>query len=138
MPVLSQIEILREVPVKIDRNGSWIVLGYSDFASRIIGQLTQSQVRRVIVMDDSDCKESYEECIIRPDRLSRVRSSSYILQYGQKRAFWDETLLGLALATRLTEYPEQEEEEYQTYLGSQHFDHDRCYEDTVLISEDIK
>lgn len=138
MPLLSQITVLRGVPGRIDRNGTYIVIGYSDFAAQVIKQLTQSQVHRVVVMDDSDSEESYGACIIRPDRLSRVRSVSHIARHGQKRAFWDETLLGLSLAVKLAESAEPDgTNAFSTYLGQQHFGRDGCYEDTILVSEDI-
>lgn len=138
IPILSQLAILRDVPTRIDRNDSYIVLGYSSYAANVIKQLTKYQVHRIMVMDDSDCEQSFGACMIRPDRFTRIHSVSHLIKHGQKRAFWDETLLGLALAVRLVGSPTQQEKRYNSYLGCQYFGLDRCYEDAVLVAEDIK
>lgn len=137
IPEPSQVAVMRDVPPQADRNGTYIVLGYSDYAARVIRQLTHSQVHRIVVMDDSDADESYDACIIRPNRFSRICSALHLIRHGQARAFWNETLLGLSLAVSLTESPGTGERWHRTYLGLQQFDFYRCYEASVLMSVDI-
>ena len=135
-PHMVDVRIIREVFGQIDKEGTFIIIGYSDFASAVIKQLSQIQVYRILLVDDSDGVEVHKSCILRPQHLSRVRSASHISRHGMKRPYWNETLLALSLANSI-EPINGEELSFSTYLGLQDFNQSNCYSACVLISEDV-
>lgn len=140
IPLMSDVRVIRELPGRIEREDTFIIIGYSDFASRIIKLLSQTQIYRILLVDDSDSSEAHRSCIIRPQRLSRVRSASHLSQHGLKRPYWNETLLALSLASGALP-PVQGRTDgglrFSTYLGLQGFDRSHCYEGCNLVSEDL-
>ncbi|WP_025123925.1 MULTISPECIES: hypothetical protein [unclassified Serratia (in: enterobacteria)] len=139
-PLLADIQVIRELPGRAEKGDTFIIIGFSDFASAIIKQLSQTQVYRILLVDDSDGVEVHKSCILRPQRLSRVRSASHISRHGMKRPYWNETLLALSLACSIAPQPEIAkggELSFSTYLGLQDFDQSNCYGDCILISEDV-
>ncbi|PTA76672.1 ABC transporter substrate-binding protein [Serratia sp. Nf2] len=140
LPILADVRIIREPPLRVEKGDTFIIIGYSDFASAAIKNLSQTQVYRILLVDDSDGVEVHKSCILRPQRLSRVRSASHISRHGMKRPYWNETLLALSLACSITSQQEAEYGEglsFNTYLGLQDFDKFNCYGDCILISEDL-
>lgn len=140
IPLMSDARIIRELPGRIEKEGTFIIIGYSDFASRIIRQLSQTQIYRILLVDDSDSSDAYSSCILRPLRLSRVRSASHLSEHGRKRPYWNETLLALSLAA--CPLPPDKgrtdaELRFSTYLGLQGFDRSHCYDGCKLVSEDL-
>ncbi|QNK33240.1 hypothetical protein HF675_04045 [Serratia sp. JUb9] len=139
-PQLVDVRIIRELPARAEKGDTFIIIGFSEFASSIIKQLSQTQVYRILLVDDSDSVEAHKSCILRPQRLSRVRSVSHISQHSMKRPYWNETLLALSLASGITPQPEAANGgrlSFNTYLGLQDFDKHNCYDDCILISEDV-
>jgi hypothetical protein len=140
IPLMTDAWIIRELPGRIEKGDTFILIGYSDFASRIVRQLSQTQIYRILLVDDSDSAEVQSSCILRPQRLSRVRSASHLSQHGMKRPYWNETLLALSLACS-TLSPDKAgidtELSFSTYLGLQDFDKSNCYGDCILISENL-
>lgn len=140
IPLMSDVRVIRELPGRIEKEDTFIIIGYSDFASRIIRLLSQTQIYRILLVDDSDSSDAHRSCILRPQRLSRVRSASHLSLHGTKRPYWNETLLALSLASSplLTDKVRTETElSFSTYLGLQDFDKSNCYGDCILISEDL-
>lgn len=139
-PLLTDVQIIRELPGRTEKGDTFIIIGLSDFASAIIKQLSQTQVYRILLVDDSDSVEVHKSCILRPQRLSRVRSASHISRHGMKRPYWNETMLALSLACSITSQQVAENGEglsFNTYLGLQDFDNSNCYGDCILISEEL-
>ncbi|CAI0866709.1 ABC transporter substrate-binding protein [Serratia ficaria] len=140
LPLLADVRVIRELPEQVEKEDSFILIGYSDFASAIIKRLSQTQIYRILLVDDSDSVEVYNSCLLRPQRLSRVRSASHISRHGMIRPYWNETLLALSLACSIAPQPEAasgDELSFSTYLGLQYFDKSNCYGDCVLVSDDL-
>ncbi|HEJ9146643.1 hypothetical protein LQ759_03530 [Serratia marcescens] len=140
VPLLADIQVIRELPGRAEKGDTFIIIGFSDFASTIIKKLSQTQVYRILLVDDSDDVEVHKSCILRPQRLSRVRSASHISRHGMKRPYWNETLLALSLACSITSQQAAKHGEglsFNTYLGLQDFDKFNCYGDCILLSEDL-
>ncbi|CAI1908160.1 Receptor family ligand binding region [Serratia entomophila] len=140
IPLLRGITIIRSVPKHIELTDNYIIIGHSDFAAHIVKVLTQVRVYRVILIDDSDCHEVLQSFILRPHRISRVRSVSHITRDSRNRPYWNETLLALALASSNDVhncYDLNERNNINTYLGLQDFDSENCYGDVILMTEDL-
>jgi hypothetical protein len=140
IPMLADVKVVRDLPSRIEKNDTYIIIGYSDFSAVMIRRLSQTQIHRIVLVDDSDSLDVHKECILRPHRLSRVRSASHISMHGSKRPYWNETLLGLSLAcsiSPLNSYEPNTNVSFSTYLGLQDFDKSYCYGDCILVSEDI-
>ena len=140
IPLMSDARVIRELPGRIEREDTFIIIGYSDFASRIIKLLSQTQIYRILLVDDSDSSEAHRSCILRPQRLSRVRSASHLSKHGMKRPYWNETLLALSLASGSLPSDKGRTDvglRFSTYLGLQDFNQSHCYDDCILVSEDL-
>lgn len=140
-PLLSDVTVIRSIPARTAKNDTFIVIGYSDFASETVKQLSQAQLYRIMLLDDSDSPEAYASCIIKPARFSRVRSVSHLHKHGRNQPYWNETLLALSLAA-LPVYGHKTDTNsdagFMTYLGFQEFDSRGCFGDCLLVAEDIE
>lgn len=140
IPMLADVKIVRDIPSRVEKKDTYLIVGYSEFACAKVRQLSQTQIYRILLVDDSDSHDVYNACILRPQRLSRVRSVSHISMHGVKRPYWNETLLALSLACGLESRAEDKVNanlSFSTYLGLQDFDKAHCYGDCILVSEDV-
>lgn len=138
--LLRGVTIIRSVPRHIEVTGNYIIIGHSDFAAYVVKILTQVRVYRNIVIEDSDCHEVLQSFILRPHRISRVRSVSHIARDSIKLPYWNETLLALALASSNDIHNLNNlngMNNINTYLGLQDFDSENCYGDVIIMTEDL-
>ena len=140
MPPLSDVKIIRALPFKIQKNDVFVIVGYSDFAAKIITKLTECQIKKLILIDDADNPEVWKSCLISPLVKSRIRTSTPVYKHGASEPFWNETLLALSLATFFCmglDNKSKSSLNYETYLGIQEFDRFNYYGDSFLIEEKV-
>jgi len=140
MPPLSDVKIIRTLPSKVQKNDVFVIVGYSDFAAKIITKLTECQIKKLILIDDADNPEVWKSCLISPLVKSRIRTSTPVYKHGALEPFWNETLLALSLATFFCMGLDSNSKtslNYETYLGVQEFDRFNYYGDSFLIEERV-
>lgn len=140
MPPLSDINVIRMLPLKIQKNDVFVIVGYSDFAAKIIAKLTECQIKKLILIDDADNPEVWGSCLISPSAKSRIRTSTPVYKHSASDPFWNETLLALSLATYFCidfDKKSRPTGNYETYLGVQEFDRFNYYGDSFLIEERV-
>lgn len=140
IPCLSGISVIRCLPAKIHKDDIFVIIGYSDFAAKIITRLTESQIHKLILIDDADNPEVWKECLISPAIKSRIRTSTHVYKHNVAEPFWNESLLALSLATFFCMDSNRNfktSKNYNTYLGVQEFDKFNFYGDSFLIEEKI-
>lgn len=140
VPALSNVKIIRNLPFKIQKNDVFIIVGYSDFATKIISKLTECQIQKLILIDDADNPEVWKNCLISPLIKSRIRTSTPVYKHSALDPFWNETLLSLSLATFFcmeSGINFKSIDSYETYLGVQEFDRFNYYSDSFLIEEKV-
>jgi len=138
IPLFTNAITLNDVPSEVDTNGTYIIVGYSDFASRIMKRLTQTKVYRVMLVDDSDSKDVRNSLSIKPTKLSSIRSTTPLVNHGTERPYWNETLLALSLSCVVDNAVHQDHPNliFDTYLGLQEFDSEKTFLRSNLVSYD--
>ncbi|MCS3769224.1 hypothetical protein HNP12_003331 [Aeromonas hydrophila] len=140
LPMHSGINILSELNNEMPANATYVIIGYSDFASNIIKKLTIKKIHRIMLIDDSDCADVYENIIEFPFRLSRIQSKSLLNVHNRDIPYWNETILALALACEISRNEasfEPCERIFNTYAGMQKFNRGLLFFNSTLISEDV-
>ena len=140
IPPLSDICVIRNLPTKIHKNDTFVVIGYSSYAAKIINQLTEFQIEKLILIDDADNPDVWKECLLSPAKKSRIRTTTHVYKHNSSEPFFNETLLALSLATHFcmsSETRPPKNMNFDTYLGLQEFDQSNFYGDSYLIEEKI-
>ncbi|KHJ69285.1 hypothetical protein QU24_04390 [Pantoea rodasii] len=141
IPSLSDVCVIRSLPGRINKRDTFVVIGYSNFAAKIINQLTEFQIEKLILIDDADNPDVWKECLLSPASKSRIRTTTHICRHNSSEPFFNETLLALSLATHFCMNGDDQsakEKNFNTYLGIQEFDQFNFYGDSYLIEEKIK
>lgn len=139
-PPLSEVNVIRNLPAKINNDDTFVIIGYSEFAANAIIRLTEYQIARLILIDDADNPDVWKECLISPKVKSRIRTSTPVYKHNSTELFWNESLLALSLATYFCMDINKDMKitrNYDTYLGVQEFDRFNFYGDSFLIEEKI-
>lgn len=140
IPPLSDVCVIRSLPTKIHKNDTFVVIGYSDFAAKIITRLTEFQIDKLILIDDADNPDVWKECLLSPASKSRIRTTTHVCKHNSSEPFFNETLLALSLATHFCmnhEAKPVKQKNFDTYLGIQEFDRFNFYGDSYLIEEKV-
>lgn len=120
--------ITRELPKGLRSDDQLILVGYDVFAEMIVASISTSRLKRLILLDDACSEKVISQCKEMPDQILRIRSLSPIASHGRGDLFWNETLLGIALAKSLvTGSTATKNLAVETFLGSQGFDCDGLY-----------